>query len=292
MPLPSRALRNTRRTRWPLARSSQSTDLARRREARASRTCCRPAPAARAAAPISSSTRSTSALCSSHSGLDASTTCSSRSASAASCKVAWKASTSLCGRSRMKPTVSDKDTEPRSVRQPKCARGRVERGEQLVGRQGTRLDQRIEQRRLAGVGVADERDAEGAATLARLALRAALALDLFEPLLHRLDALADHAAVEFDLRFARATAQADAAALALQVRPAPHQARRQVLQARQFDLQLALVALRARGEDVQNDAGAVATPTRPDGAPGCAAARDSGPDRRSRPVPRWPAPWP
>ena len=61
----------------------------------------------------------------------------------------------------------------------------------------------------------------------------------------RLDALADHAAVELDLRFARAAARADAAALALQVGPAPHQPRRQVLQPRQLDLQLAFVALRA-----------------------------------------------
>ena len=45
-------------------------------------------------ASISSSTRSTSAICSSSTGLAQSTTCSSRSASAASCSVASKASTS------------------------------------------------------------------------------------------------------------------------------------------------------------------------------------------------------
>jgi hypothetical protein len=94
-------------------------------------------------------------------GVGASTTCSSRSASAASCKVASKASTSLCGRSRMKPTVSDSDTErPALPSQVQLPRGGVQRGEQLVGRIGARLDQRIEQRRLAGVGVADQRDVE------------------------------------------------------------------------------------------------------------------------------------
>jgi hypothetical protein len=52
--------------------------------------------------------------------------------------------------------------------------------------------------------------------------------------------------------FARAAARADAAALALQVRPAPHQSRRQVLQLGQFDLKLALVALCTRRKDVQD----------------------------------------
>ncbi|MCY1561914.1 hypothetical protein D9M68_992370 [compost metagenome] len=60
---------------------------------------------------MSLSTPSTEAICSRCEGLDASTTCSSRSASAASCSVAANASTRPCGRSRMKPTVSDSETE-------------------------------------------------------------------------------------------------------------------------------------------------------------------------------------
>ena len=47
------------------------------------------------------------AICSSRSGWAASTTCSSRSASTASFSVARNAATRSCGRSRMKPTVSD-----------------------------------------------------------------------------------------------------------------------------------------------------------------------------------------
>ena len=50
----------------------------------------------------------------------ASTTCSSRSASAASCSVAWNAATRSCGRSRMKPTVSDSDD-----RAPRVLAGRA-----------------------------------------------------------------------------------------------------------------------------------------------------------------------
>ncbi len=45
---------------------------------------------------------------------------------------------------------------------------------------------------------------------------------------------------------------ADAAALTLEVAPAPDQPRRQVLQARELDLQLAFVALGARAEDLEN----------------------------------------
>ena len=54
-------------------------------------------------------------------------------------------------------------------------------------------------------------------------LGVALAFDLHESLFHRLDSLADHAAVEFDLRFARTATVADAATLTLQVAPSTHQ---------------------------------------------------------------------
>ena len=53
-------------------------------------------------------------------------------------------------------------------------------------------------------------------------------------------------------------AQADgAAALALQVGPAANQARGHVLELGQLDLQLAFVAVRAQGEDVEDQPGAV-----------------------------------
>ena len=83
-----------------------------------------------------------------------------------------------------------------------------------------------------------------------------LAAQFFEPRLERLDALADQAAVGFELRFARA-AQADTALLALEVSPRADQPRRQILQLREFDLQLAFVAAGALREDIENEAGAV-----------------------------------
>src|SRR5712664_1224721 len=80
--------------------------------------------------------------------------------------------------------------------------------------------------------------------------------DVLEPLLERRDLAADHAAVGFELGFARSP-QTDAAADTREVGPHPREARQQILELRQLDLQLRLVAARARREDVENDLGAV-----------------------------------
>ncbi len=136
-------------------------------------------------------------------------------------------------------------------------RGGVQRGKQLVGRVGTRLDQRVEQRGLAGIGVTDQRNIEGVAPFALTPLRGTLALDLVQALARALDGLGNHAPVQLDLGFAGATAHADATTLPLQVRPAAHQARLQVLQTRELDLQFALMAARALRENVQDQQRAV-----------------------------------
>ena len=132
----------------------------------------------------------------------------------------------------------------------------IERREQLTRCEDAVAGQRIEQRRLAGVGVADERDRRHLATAARHARARAPATNRLELALERADTAADQAPVGFELRFAR-TAQADAAALPLQMGPAAHQACGHVLKLRQFDLQLALVRTRPRREDVEDQAGAV-----------------------------------
>src|SRR5574341_737638 len=80
--------------------------------------------------------------------------------------------------------------------------------------------------------------------------------DVLQPLLEHRDLAANDAAVGLELRFAGA-AEPDAAADTRQVRPHAGQARQQVLELRQFDLQLRLVAARARGEDVENHLGAI-----------------------------------
>ena len=80
------------------------------------------------------------------------------------------------------------------------------------------------------------------------ALQVALDLD---------DALADQAAVDLDLGFAGTAQEAEAAALALQVGPRPHQAAALVVERGQLDLQAAFVGAGARAEDLQDQAGAV-----------------------------------
>src|SRR6185436_822328 len=95
---------------------------------------------------------------------------------------------------------------------------RVERGEKLVHRHGVAEREAIEQRRLAGVGVAHQSDGECAAP--RLALRLARLLDVLQVLLEARDARTHDAAVELELRLTDAALRsaARAAGLALEVR--------------------------------------------------------------------------
>ena len=84
-----------------------------------------------------------------------------------------------------------------------------------------------------------------------------LLLQFMQFFLQYRDAPGDIAPVELDLLLAGAAGLAQAAALALQVGPAAHQARRQVLQLRQLHLQLAFAGLGALREDAQDQLGAV-----------------------------------
>ncbi len=140
--------------------------------------------------------------------------------------------------------------------QAQRARGRVERVEQAVAHADLRAGQRVEQRRLAGVGVADERDRRQRGALALGALHGAGALDVLQAALERGDAIAREAAVGLDLRLAGAP-RADAAAEALEVGPQPAHAREVVFELGELDLELALGAVRMRGEDVEDHGRAV-----------------------------------
>ena len=106
-------------------------------------------------APISSSTSWTLLNCCSACGWPTSSTCRSRSACTASSSVALKLATRLCGRSRTKPTVSLSRTSVAALELPGAGLG-VERGEELVVGVRAGGGERVEQRALAGVGVADE----------------------------------------------------------------------------------------------------------------------------------------
>ena len=129
--------------------------------------------------PSAVSTSSTSCDCASVSSCETSRTCRITSASITSSSVARNAATSMVGRSEMKPTVSD-----RMIFMPpgNCTarKRRVERREQHVGLQHAGAGHAVEQRRLAGVGVADQRRDRIRHAGAAVAVQLAPLLDLFE----------------------------------------------------------------------------------------------------------------
>src|SRR6185503_10775750 len=107
-------------------------------------------------------------------------------------------------------------------RQP--AHRRIERREQLIFGDEIGAGQRVEQRRLAGVRVADERDGWDVGALALLAADLALTFDALEPVAQVADPPAHESPVRFELRLAGAP-QPDAAFLPLEVRPTAHEPR-------------------------------------------------------------------
>ncbi len=143
------------------------------------------------------------------------------------------------------------------ARQTQAARGRVERGEHAPLGQNLGGGERVQERRLAGVGVADDGDdgqAPPRALLAALLAAHALVLDL---LLKTVDAVAHAAAVGLKLGLAGA-APADAARQPREGRVVPgDETRQHVAQLRQLDLNLALARLRALREDVEDELRAV-----------------------------------
>jgi hypothetical protein len=144
------------------------------------------------------------------------------------------------------------------------ARQRIERREKLIGGKGAGAGQCVEQRRFAGIGVADQRDGEHLAALARLAAGATLPLAAIEAFANLLDAPSEHPAVHLELRLTRSASHADTATLAFQVAPCPDQPRRLVLQACQLDLQLALMTAGALREDIEDNLGTVEDPDFPE----------------------------
>ena len=140
--------------------------------------------------------------------------------------------------------------------EPAAPRGRVERFEEPVPRGHLGLGQRVHQRALAGVGVADQGDERDAGAVTLLALLVTMRADPLEVLLEPLDLIADQPAVGFELSFA-GTARADRALHAFEVRPLTGQPRQQVLMLGERDLDRAFAGSRALRKDIQNQRGAV-----------------------------------
>ncbi len=117
--------------------------------------------------------------------------------------------------------------------------------------------ERVEQGRLAGIGVADQRHDRIRHALAGAAVQAAGALHLLQLLADLGEALADQAAVGLDLGFARPAEEAEAAALPLEMGPAAHQPAALIGEMRQFDLQAAFARRGALAEDFEDQRRAV-----------------------------------
>ena len=115
--------------------------------------------------------------------------------------------------------VRQRHRAPRAffVAQIQLTRGGIQGGKQLVRGIGACFDQGVEQGGFACVGVTHQGNGESVAAVALSPLRGTLTFDLFQPIACALDGFANHASVQFDLRFTWATAHADAPALPLQV---------------------------------------------------------------------------
>ena len=176
---------------------------------------------------------------SSASGSWASITWSRRSARRASSSVVRNDATRWCGRFSMKPTVSERKTRRPGL----TSQARVVVSSVAKRRSSTKTSapgQRVHQRALAGVRVADERDGEELAA----GLDAALAarLHLLDLAAQRVDAKAHEAAVGLELALAgaaRALTGLAARHLAGEVGPQALQSRERVLHLRELDLRLA-----------------------------------------------------
>ena len=132
----------------------------------------------------------------------------------------------------------------------------VERHEERVGGLRVGARQHIEERRLARVGVADERNRRHRRLVAPLAQLRAPAPHLLDVFADHVDARPDPAPVGFELGLARSP-RPDAAAEARERGAGADQPRQQVFQLRQLHLQLAFARPGAARENVENELRAV-----------------------------------
>ena len=195
--------------------------------------------------------RSPASMCSSRRGSLASTTCSSSVASRASVKRRLERRDQLV---RQLADEADRvgHDHRRAARQRDPPHRRIERGEQLVGDVGIARRSARETAWTCRRWCSRPAPATAPGSRARCARPVSRCCLIFSSRLRQhLHALADEAAVGFELRFA-GTAQADAALLPLEVGPAAHQAGGDVLELRELDFELAFVAARALREDVED----------------------------------------
>ncbi len=141
--------------------------------------------------------------------------------------------------------------------QRELSHGGIERGEQLILCRHPCPGQPIEQRRLAGIGVADQGDHRIRHPAARGAMQPACAFDRFKLAFDARDALVDAPAIELDLAFTRTTDEAHTATLPLQMGPGSNQAGTLIAERCQFHLQTTFLGLRTGAENLQDQTGPV-----------------------------------
>ena len=173
--------------------------------------------------------------------------------------------------------VRQQDLRPAG--QPHLAQQRIERDEQRVRDERFLPRQAVEERRLAGVGVADQRDGRQQAFAAAVAQLRAAGLDVGDLLADDAEPVADVPAIDFELGFTGAPG-ADAAAEPRQPVARADEPGHQVLELRELDLELALARARPAREDVEDQLRAIERPPARFPSRGCAAAPGSARCRR------------
>ena len=163
--------------------------------------------------------------------------------------------------------------------QQQRADGGIERGEQPRVGEHAGLGEPVEKGGLSGVGVAGERERGQRNRAAAAPVDGAAGAHALQIELDLLNAMGDAAPVGFELRFAR-PAGAYAAAQPRHLDAVPGEARQQVIELRQFDLEAAFARAGARGEDVEDQLGAVDNAAFESIFRGCAAGWASVRDRR------------
>ena len=145
----------------------------------------------------------------------------------------------------------------RAARQRQSPDGRIERGEQRVLGEHRGAGQRVEQGRLAGIGVADQRDRRIGHPLARFPMQGAGLADMLQLLADDVDALAEQPPVGLDLGLAGTAEKAEAAALPLEMGPGADQPALLIDEMGELDLQAPFPRPRALAENFEDQPGAV-----------------------------------
>jgi len=152
-----------------------------------------------------------------------------------------------------------------AVGHPEAPDRGIERREWPVRNLDASVGQEVHQRRLAGVGVADQRHRRKLSLGPPGALKRASALDFTQTALEPSEALANPPAVDLELGFAGSAsadsaARGSAAGQARKMGPLAGQARLQIAQLRDLNLKLARQGACALGEDVQDKLASVDNP--------------------------------